>query len=154
MQTAVSATLCETDCGFPNGSELRAVQVNTAKRSWPPPLRLSTLGKTTRSPLCPCAALSRTAALSAPEKKERRKGEGKGQYLSGLSCIIVLKIKIVHDVNNLYFKTRELHESLGDESESSVKSLRGESEQESPCIKTGDITVMSATQRRDLHIWA
>ena len=74
MQTAVSATLCETDCGFPNGSELRAVQVNTAKRSWPPPLRLSTLGKTTRSPLSPCATLSSTAARSrATEKKERRK---------------------------------------------------------------------------------
>ena len=44
-----------------------------------------------------------TAVSVAPERKEERRS--KGQYLSGLSCIIVLKIKIVHEVNNLYFNS-------------------------------------------------
>ena len=49
MYTAVSATLCETDCGFPNGPELRAGPSEYSEALRPPLLRLSTLAKTTVS---------------------------------------------------------------------------------------------------------
>ena len=77
MQTAVSATLCETDCGFPNGP-LCAAQVNTANTDsealLAPTVALKYVGK--NNPVAPVSLRSAQPYSGAqPRTREERKGK-------------------------------------------------------------------------------
>ena len=74
MQTAVSATLCETDCGFPNGP-LCAAQVNTAnidsEALLAPTVALKYVGK--NNPVAPVSLRSAQPYSGAQRTREERK---------------------------------------------------------------------------------